>query len=130
MVSMNRIMLKSKIHRATVTDVALHYEGSIAMDETLLEAADILPNEQVQVYNINNGERFTTYAICAPRGSCTISLNGAAARLGAPGDKIIVAAYASLPDEEARRFIPKVVYVDDHNRPRRTGRARAARRKT
>jgi aspartate 1-decarboxylase len=116
---MYRMMLKSKIHRAVVTGTALHYEGSIAIDAALLEEADLLPNEQVQVYNIDNGARFTTYILRARRGSGVISLNGAAARLGARGDRVIIAAYASVSEEEAPRFRPRVVSVDERNRIRR-----------
>lgn len=115
---MDRILLKSKIHRATVTDTRLDYEGSIAIDTDLMAAADLLPNEQVHIYNINNGERFVTYAIPARRGSGMVQLNGAAARLGEPGDRIIIAAYAHVPDAEARAFRPRIVLVDERNRPR------------
>jgi aspartate 1-decarboxylase len=109
-------MLKSKIHRATLTGADLHYEGSIAIDQSLLELADILPGEQVHVLNINTGDRLITYAITAPAGSGTVLLNGAAARLGAPGDLVIIIAYCDLEDAEARRFKPKVVLVDAKNR--------------
>lgn len=115
---MDRILLKSKIHRATVTDTRLDYEGSIAIDTDLMAAADLLPNEQVHIYNINNGERFVTYTIPARRGSGMVQLNGAAARLGEPGDRIIIAAYAHVPDDEARTFRPRIVLVDERNRPR------------
>lgn len=115
---MDRILLKSKIHRATVTDTRLDYEGSIAIDTDLMAAADLLPNEQVHIYNINNGERFVTYTIPARRGSGMVQLNGAAARLGEPGDRIIIAAYAQVPDAEARTFRPRIVLVDERNRPR------------
>ena len=113
---MQRIMLKSKIHRATVTGLELDYEGSIAIDPLLLEAADIFPGEQVQVLNINNGERFITYAILGRRGSGQMMLNGPAARLAYRGDIIIVAAYAAVEDAEARRFKASVVKVDAKNR--------------
>jgi aspartate 1-decarboxylase len=109
-------MLKSKIHRATVTGLELHYEGSIAIDPLLLEAADILPGEQVQVLNLNNGERFVTYAILGKRRTGQMMLNGPAARLAYPGDTIIVAAYATLDDAEARKFKAAVVKVDGKNR--------------
>ena len=116
---MQRIMLKSKIHRATLTGTELHYEGSIALDQALLDAADILPNEQVQVLNLNNGARLITYAIAAPRGSGTVLLNGPAARLGMVGDLVSILSYCQLGDEEARRLKPKVVLVGRNNRPRR-----------
>jgi aspartate 1-decarboxylase len=113
---MFRILCKSKIHRATLSGANLHYEGSIAIDEALIEAADILPNEIVQVVNINNGNRFETYVIKAPRRSGTITLNGAAARLGLPGDKVIVISSCYKEDAEARKHQPKIVCVDDRNR--------------
>lgn len=112
---MHRIMLKSKIHRATVTDADLHYEGSIAIDEVLLETAGIIPFEKVQVYNITNGERFETYTINAERGSGTISVNGAAAHLASKGDMIIIASYSAYAEEEARAHAPVLVYVDGEN---------------
>jgi len=113
---MERFMLKSKIHRATLTGTELDYEGSITLDENLLEIADILPGEQVHVLNINNGQRFVTYAIAAPRGSGTILLNGPAARLGTAGDKVIIISYCQIPDEKAKGLKAKVVFVDDKNR--------------
>jgi aspartate 1-decarboxylase len=109
-------MLKSKIHRATVTDCDLHYVGSITIDRDLLEAADILPQEKVAVVDIDNGARFETYAIAGERGSCEIKLNGAAARLVARGDRIIVIAYASYGRDELDLYVPHVVHVDEHNR--------------
>lgn len=112
---MQRVMLKSKIHRATVTDANLDYEGSVAIDEALLEAAGILPFEQVQIYDINNGNRLTTYAIKAERGSGIISINGAAAHLAKKGDLVIIASYSVLEEEEARAHAPKLVYVDGRN---------------
>ncbi len=115
---MNRTILKSKIHRATVTALDLDYEGSITIDEELLEKADILPGEQVHVLNINNGQRFVTYAISAPRGSGTVLLNGPAARLGTVGDKVIIISYCQVPAEEAKNLKAKVVFVDDENRPK------------
>ena len=115
---MQRFMLKSKIHRATITGADLHYEGSLAIDTALMEAADLVAGEQVHVYNIHNGERLVTYAIPAPRGSGTLMLNGAAARLGAVGDSVIVVAYASVDDGECASFRPRVVFVDSRNRPR------------
>ncbi len=113
---MQLIMLKSKIHRATVTGLELDYEGSIAMDPVLMEAAEILPGEQVQVLNLNNGERFITYAILGRRGSGQMMLNGPAARLAYKGDIIIVVAYALLPSDEAQTHQARVVKVDARNR--------------
>ncbi len=110
-------MLKSKIHRATLTGTELHYEGSIAIDRDLLEAADVLPGEQVHVLNLNNGQRIVTYAIEAPAGSRAFLLNGPAARLGVAGDRVIVLTYCSVSDEEARAMKPTIVHVDDDNRP-------------
>jgi len=112
-------LLKAKLHRATVTQADLDYEGSIAIDRELLEAAGILPNEQVDVLNITNGERFTTYAIEAPRGSRVIGVNGAAARRVQKNDKVIIVAYCQMPAEEARNYAPTVVLLDDDNRPKR-----------
>jgi len=113
---MLRTLLKSKIHRATVTDCELHYEGSCAIDEDLLEAADLLENEQVHIWNINNGERFVTYAIRGERGSGIISVNGSAARRAAVGDLIIIAAFAQVPEPQVKGFEPKLVFVDGKNR--------------
>ncbi|MFZ0106040.1 MAG: aspartate 1-decarboxylase [Thiobacillus sp.] len=113
---MQRTMLKSKLHRATVTHSELHYEGSCAIDETLLEAADIHEYEQIQIYNITNGERFTTYAIRAARDSGVISVNGAAAHKANPGDLIIIATYAVYNELELARYAPELVYVDAANR--------------
>lgn len=110
-----RIMLKSKIHRARVTRLNVDYEGSITIDRQLMEAADILPYEQVQVLNINNGARFATYAIEGEAGSGEIGLNGAAARLAAKGDLVIILTYCHMDDEEARHVTPKVVCVDHKN---------------
>ncbi len=112
---MQRIMLKSKIHRATVTDANLDYEGSVAIDEALMEAAGIYPFEQVQIYNINNGARLTTYAIKGERGSGVISINGAAAHLAKKGDLVIIASYCGLDEAEAERHNPVLVYVDGRN---------------
>lgn len=109
-------MLKSKIHRARVTDANLHYEGSLTIDAELMEAADILPYEQIKVYNIYNGQRFDTYAIAGPPGKGDVCLNGAAARLGAPGDLIIIAAYANYDEAQAAAHQPVVVLVDSQNR--------------
>ncbi|GMV98712.1 MAG: aspartate 1-decarboxylase [Phycisphaerae bacterium] len=119
---MRRYMLKSKIHRATLTGTELNYEGSIAVDQSLLEVADILPGEQVHVLNVNTGARLVTYAIPAPPGSGTMLLNGPAARLGAPGDLIIILTYCDLDDADARRHRPKVIHVDEKNRPAGAGR--------
>ncbi|MEW5802141.1 MAG: aspartate 1-decarboxylase [bacterium] len=113
---MQRIILKSKIHRATVTDTCLHYEGSIGISADLLEEANILEGEQVHVYNLNNGARFETYAIREAAGSGKIILNGAASRLAAPGDLVIIATYAIVTDEECRNFQPIKLKVDCHNR--------------
>ena len=110
-----RIMLKSKIHRATVTDANIDYDGSITIDKKLMAEADILPYEQVQVLNINNGARFSTYAIEGEEDSGEICLNGAAARLVVKGDTVIILSYCYVGDEEARNFIPKVVHVDAKN---------------
>jgi aspartate 1-decarboxylase len=108
-------MLKSKIHRATITDSNLDYEGSLTIDEALMDAANILPYEQIKVYNIHNGARFDTYAIAGPRNAGDICLNGAAARLGARGDLIIIATYAEYEDSEVRNHEPSVVLVDQRN---------------
>jgi len=108
-------LMKAKLHRATVTQADLDYEGSISIDKDLLDASGILPNEQVDVLNITNGERFTTYAIEAPRGSKVIGVNGAAARLVQTGDKVIIVAYCQLPAEEARNYNPNVVLLGDNN---------------
>ena len=110
-------LLKGKIHRATVTQCDLNYEGSISVDATLLERSGILPHEQVDVLNINNGERFTTYAIPAPAGSGTIGINGAAARLAQKGDLVIIVAYARMEEAEAKSFSPRVLLVEANNRP-------------
>ena len=112
---MQRIMLKSKIHRATLTDANLEYEGSITIDEDLMEAADILAFEQVQIYNINNGNRFETYVIKGERGSGTICVNGAAARLVSKGDLVIIASYFNVDEAEAAAHKPKLIYVDEEN---------------
>ena len=113
---MQRTMLKSKLHRATVTHSELHYEGSCAIDETLLDAANIHEYEQIQIYNVTNGERFTTYAIRAARDSGIISVNGAAAHKANPGDLIIIATYAVYNELELARYAPELVYVDAGNR--------------
>lgn len=109
-------MFKSKIHRATVTEANLNYMGSITIDEALMETADILPNEKVQVVNNSNGARFETYVIKGPRDSGVICLNGAAARLVSPGDTVIIISYAIMDREEASSYKPLVVVVDGRNR--------------
>ena len=108
-------ILKSKIHRATITEANLHYIGSIGIDENLMEAANLVEFEKVQVLNINNGERLETYVIKGERGSGMISLNGAAARKAVPGDLIIIAAFAQMSPEEARGFSPAIVFPDNNN---------------
>ena len=113
---MQRTLLAAKIHRCTLTASNLNYMGSISIDETLLDAAGILPYEQVQVVNVANGERFITYAIVAPPNSGAIELNGAAARLGMAGDRLIIMTYAQFTDEEIKNYCPTVVIVDDKNR--------------
>jgi aspartate 1-decarboxylase len=113
---MQRIMLKSKLHRVHVTHAELHYEGSCAIDDDLLDAADIREYPQVDIYNVNNGERFTTYAIRAQRGSGIISVNGAAAHKANPGDILIIASYAMYNEIELQKYHPQLVYVDEHNR--------------
>ena len=112
-----RTMLKSKIHRARVTEANLEYEGSITIDSRLMEAADILPYEQVHVLDINNGARLETYALPAEPGSGVICINGAAARLVAKGDLVIILTYDTIADEEAGTFKPRLVFVDARNRP-------------
>ncbi len=118
-----RTMLKSKIHRARVTGLSVDYEGSITIDQKLMAEADILPYEQVQVLNINNGARFTTYAIEGSKGSGEICLNGAAARLAKKGDLIIILSYSQVKDSEAASFMPRLVYVDSENNIVQTRRA-------
>ncbi len=113
---MQRTMLKSKLHRVRVTHSELDYEGSCAIDETLLEAADIREYQQIEIYNVNNGERFSTYAIRAQRNSGIISVNGAAARRAMPGDILIIATYAAYNEIELEKFKPDLVYVDAMNR--------------
>jgi len=114
---MLRVMCKGKIHRATVTEANLNYVGSLTVDVDLLELSDILPYEQVHIVNVNNGERLVTYVIPGARGSGVMCLNGAAARRGQPGDIIIVIAYGYCNDAEASTLQPKIVLVDEHNRP-------------
>jgi len=113
---MQRTMLKSKLHRVTVTNSELGYEGSCAIDEDLLDAADIREYQQIEIWNVDNGERFTTYAIRAERGSGVISVNGAAARKAAPGDILIIATFARYDESELKTFTPDLVYVDGRNR--------------
>ncbi|GAV19514.1 aspartate 1-decarboxylase [Mariprofundus micogutta] len=112
---MKLTMLKSKIHRVTTTHAELDYEGSCAIDMNLMDKANILPFEQLHIYNVNNGERFTTYAITAERGSGTIGVNGAAAHKANPGDLLIICTYAELDAAEAEHFSPALVYVDSDN---------------
>ena len=126
---MQRTLLKSKLHRVTTTHSELHYEGSCAIDENLLEAADIIENEQIVIWNVNNGERFTTYAIRAERGSGIISVNGSAARRAAPGDLLIIASFGLYSEEEIARHTPSLVYVDAKNRVVRTGKGVAVQAK-
>jgi aspartate 1-decarboxylase len=125
---MFRTLLKSKIHRARVTHCELHYEGSCAIDEDLLEAADIRENEQVHIWDVDNGERLVTYAIRAPRGSGIVSLNGSAARRATVGDLVIIAAFALVAEDQVDAVVPKLVFVDAANhmkpRPPFTGHAR------
>ncbi|GAA4871880.1 aspartate 1-decarboxylase [Actinomycetospora straminea] len=113
---MQRTMLKSKIHRATVTDADLHYVGSVTVDEDLMRAADLLPGEQVAIVDVTNGARLETYVITGPAGSGVIGINGAAAHLVQPGDLVILISYGVMDDAEARTYQPRVVFVDQHNR--------------
>ncbi len=113
---MDRKMLKSKIHRATVTGADLHYEGSITIDLDLMEAADIIPYEAVSIWDVDNGSRFETYAIEGERGSGVICINGAAARMVAPKDLVIIASFVTMENEKALRHEPKLVFVDEKNR--------------
>lgn len=115
---MQRIMLKSKLHRVRTVRSELAYEGSCAIDMDLLDAVNILPGEQIEIYNVNNGERFTTYAIVAERGSGMISVNGAAARKVQPGDILIIVTYGAYEDSELAGYAPNNIYVDEHNRIR------------
>lgn len=108
-------VLKSKIHKATITEADLNYIGSIAIDENLIEAANLIENEKVHIYNITNGERLETYVIRGKRGTGTISLNGAAARKAAIGDKVIIVSYASMDFEKAKTFKPIILFPDDNN---------------
>jgi aspartate 1-decarboxylase len=113
---MDRKMLKSKIHRATVTGADLHYEGSITIDKDLMEAADIIPYEAVCIWNVDNGNRFETYAIEGERGSGVICINGAAARMVSPRDLVIIASFVGMKNNEALSHEPKLVFVDEKNR--------------
>ncbi len=115
---MNRILLKSKIHRATVTQAELHYEGSVTIDTRLMELADIIEYEQVQIYNVTNGNRLTTYAIRGAADSGVICINGAAAHLVRPGDMIIICSYAQFAGAECAAHDPKIVFVDEKNHPK------------
>ena len=115
---MVRTMLQAKLHRVRLTQAVIDYEGSCGIDENLLEASGILPNQYIEIYNIASRARFSTYAIKAPRGSGEISLNGAAARLGSVGDLLIICAYSQYEEAEVARHKPVVVLVDEHNRPR------------
>ena len=115
---MQRTLLKSKIHRVHITDANLNYEGSLTIDSDLMEAANILPYEQIKIYNIYNGARFDTYAIAGSAGKGDICLNGAAARMGAPGDLIIIATYANYNEAETATHKPIIVLVDSQNRKR------------
>ncbi len=112
-----RTMLRSKIHRATVTGADLHYEGSVTIDADLLERADILPYQQVDIWNVTNGERFQTYALAGQRGSGVVCINGAAAHKARRGDLVIIASFGTMTDAEARAWEPRCVFVDPQNRP-------------
>ncbi len=113
---MQRIMLRAKLHRVTVTEADLEYEGSCGIDEDLLDAADMREFEKIELYNINNGERFSTYIIKAARGSGAISLNGAAARKALVGDLVIICTYGSMSEADAKIFIPKIILVNEKNK--------------
>ncbi|MBA4062315.1 MAG: aspartate 1-decarboxylase [Isosphaera sp.] len=115
---MRRHMMKSKLHRATVTEANLHYEGSLTVDADLLAAADILPHEQIHVWDVTNGARLVTYALAGKRGSGEVCVNGAGAHLIRPGDLVIVATYAEFDDAEAKRHEPKVILLGEGNRPK------------
>lgn len=118
---MQLTLLKAKLHRACVTHAELDYEGSCAIDSDLLDLAGIMEYEQIQIYNVTGGERFTTYAIRAEAGSRIISVNGAAAHKARPGDRVIICSYGGMSEQEARLHKPKLVYLDEHNRVTRTG---------
>ena len=113
---MHVTMLKCKLHRATVTECDLHYEGSVSIDRSLIEAAGLMVYERVEIYNISNGARFATYVIEGTRGSGVIGLNGAAARMACPGDKVIICAYVQMSEEEATAFSPRIVVCGSENR--------------
>lgn len=113
---MNRVMLRAKLHRATVTEADLTYEGSCGIDEDLLDAANMREYERIELYNVNNGERFATYIIKKPRGSGAISLNGAAARRAHVGDLLIICTYATMEESEALAWKPSIVLLDERNR--------------
>lgn len=113
---MRRTILKSKIHRATVTDADLHYEGSVSIDEDLMKAANLIQHEHVHIWNVTNGNRLETYALKAPAGSGTVCINGAAAHLAKKGDVVIITSFASLPDKKALLYEPTVVLVDEKNK--------------
>ena len=117
---MQLTLLKAKLHRACVTHAELDYDGSCAIDSDLLELAGILEYEQIQIYNVTGGERFTTYAIRAEAGSRVISDNGAAAHKARPGDRVIICAYTGMTEQQARLHKPRLVYLDEHNRVTRT----------
>ncbi|MET0986777.1 MAG: aspartate 1-decarboxylase [Steroidobacteraceae bacterium] len=123
---MLRTMLQAKLHRVRVTEAVLDYEGSCGIDEALLEVSGLREFQYIELYNVNNGERFSTYIIKAPRGSGSISLNGAAARKAAIGDPLIICAYSTYSDAELERYQPVVVLVDENNRPREVNKLRAA----
>lgn len=123
---MRRTMCKSKIHRGVLTGADVHYEGSVTLDRDLMDAADLLPFEKVQVVNVNNGARLETYVIEGERGSGTIQLNGAAARLGVVGDHVIVISYADFEEAELADFEPRIVFVDARNRVTRPRKIRSA----
>jgi len=118
---MLRTMLQAKLHGARVTEADLEYEGSCGIDEALLELSGLVENQYIEIYNVSNGERFATYVIRAPRGSGTISLNGAAARKAMVGDRLIIAAYSQYTEAELKSYAPIVVLVDEHNRARLKG---------
>jgi aspartate 1-decarboxylase len=122
---MNRTFLKGKVHRAVVTAADVNYEGSLGLDGDLMKAADLLPYERVEVYNVDNGERFATYLVKAEPGSGTVAIYGAAALKAAVGDRVIIAAYASLSEDEIDFFMPKIILVDDRNRVKEIRRERA-----
>jgi aspartate 1-decarboxylase len=123
---MHKMLLQAKLHRVKVTEAVLDYEGSCGIDEDLLEASGIVPNQYIEIYNISNGERFATYAIKGPRRSGQISLNGAAARRVVIGDLLIICAYSTYAEEEAGRHCPVIVFVDEQNRPQKMSGASTA----